>query len=320
MDSLALQPIGGDSAYLVGYVAGLATSVLWTVTSVLFTAAGRRLGATVVNAIRIVLAIGLLATAHVVITGVLLPDASGEQMFWLFLSGVIGLAIGDQALYLSFLVVGPRVALLVSTTAPLFAAAFGLLWLGEQLSTLAWLGVLMTITGVGWAVLERQPRRVDRVSSDPTDHPARTARGVMLAVIAAACQAAGLLFSKLGIGHGSLPPDQHMDPLAATLIRMMFAAAGVVPLIVVATMVHRRTTARRSIDRAGTVPVFASNAPRKRLIAQSLLLVGCGAIVGPFLGVWMSLVAADRAPVGIAQTLMSLSPVLDSADRRVALP
>ena len=34
-----------------------------------------------------------------------------------------------------------------------------------------------------------------------------------------------------------------------------------------------------------------------------------GAIAGPFLGVWMSLVAADRAPVGVAQTLCSLTPV-----------
>ncbi len=30
---------------------------------------------------------------------------------------------------------------------------------------------------------------------------------------------------------------------------------------------------------------------------------------GPFLGVWMSLVASDRAPLGVAQTLCGLSPV-----------
>jgi drug/metabolite transporter (DMT)-like permease len=34
-----------------------------------------------------------------------------------------------------------------------------------------------------------------------------------------------------------------------------------------------------------------------------------GAFVGPFLGVWMSLEAADRVPLGIAQTLVSLPPV-----------
>ena len=30
---------------------------------------------------------------------------------------------------------------------------------------------------------------------------------------------------------------------------------------------------------------------------------------GPFLGVWMSLVATDNAPVGVAQTLCSLTPL-----------
>jgi drug/metabolite transporter (DMT)-like permease len=37
--------------------------------------------------------------------------------------------------------------------------------------------------------------------------------------------------------------------------------------------------------------------------------VVCGAMVGPYLGVWMSLVACDLAPLGIAQTLCSLSPI-----------
>lgn len=35
-----------------------------------------------------------------------------------------------------------------------------------------------------------------------------------------------------------------------------------------------------------------------------------GAVVGPYLGVWMSLTAMDHIPLGIAQTLCSLSPVL----------
>ena len=39
------------------------------------------------------------------------------------------------------------------------------------------------------------------------------------------------------------------------------------------------------------------------------LFASGGAVVGPFLGVWMSLVAADHAPIGVAQTLCSLTPV-----------
>jgi len=32
-------------------------------------------------------------------------------------------------------------------------------------------------------------------------------------------------------------------------------------------------------------------------------------VTGPYLGVWLSLIACDRAPLGVAQTLLTLSPV-----------
>ncbi len=34
-----------------------------------------------------------------------------------------------------------------------------------------------------------------------------------------------------------------------------------------------------------------------------------GSIFGPVAGVWLSLVAIDRAPIGVASTLMSLTPL-----------
>lgn len=35
-----------------------------------------------------------------------------------------------------------------------------------------------------------------------------------------------------------------------------------------------------------------------------------GAVVGPFLGIWLSLIAVQHARLGIASTLMALPPVL----------
>jgi len=35
-----------------------------------------------------------------------------------------------------------------------------------------------------------------------------------------------------------------------------------------------------------------------------------GSVVGPFLGIWLSLQAVQMAPVGIAATLMALPPVI----------
>jgi drug/metabolite transporter (DMT)-like permease len=43
---------------------------------------------------------------------------------------------------------------------------------------------------------------------------------------------------------------------------------------------------------------------------QMRLWLAGGAFIGPFIGVWLSLFAVRNAPVGIASTLMALSPII----------
>jgi drug/metabolite transporter (DMT)-like permease len=276
---------------LIGPGAGLATSALWTATSIFFTAAARRIGPTRVNTFRILLAVLLHAITYRVLAQGWWPDADPRQVAYLALSGVVGLAIGDQALFVAFLYIGPRMAVLLATTAPLFATLFGYLALGETLPPIAWTGMLITVLGVAWVVLERRVSNIDAVSQ-------HFALGLGLAVLAAACQAAGMMLSKKGMGHGWLEPTERLDPQAATLVRMFFAAVAMIPVLCMRGLQERR---RR---RAGLIPPSTVNA------RAGFGFMVCGAILGPYLGVWMSLIATDRAPVGIAQTLCSLPPVM----------
>jgi drug/metabolite transporter (DMT)-like permease len=282
-----MLPIPED--YL-GHTAALFTSVLWTFTSMFFTAGGRRLGSSIVNAVRIPIAVALLATTHFILTGRWWPDLLPLQVLYLALSGFIGLSIGDQALFTAFVDIGPRLSMLLMTTSPIFAAAFGFAFLGESLSPLGMLGIVITISGVAWVVLERPKTEIGK-------HPPHRLRGIILAVVGAACQAGGLLLSKQGIGHGWLESDQHINPQAATLVRMSFAFLGVLPIFVASRLMQRRDRAAGRADR---------RIGSKRV---GYAFVVCGAMVGPYLGVWMSLVACDLAPLGIAQTLCSLSPI-----------
>jgi len=273
-----------------GQLAALSTAVLWTGTAMFFTAAGRRLGTTVVNASRIAIAIVLLGVAHRYLYGHWIPEAQPRQVLLLALSGVVGLSVGDQALFTSFAYIGPRLSTLIMTTSPIFAAALGWIVLGEGLGPRSLVGMMLTVGGVAWVVMERAP-----VTAVVKTH--HQLRGVLLAAVGAACQAGGLLLSKQGIGHGWLPADQRMDPQAATLIRMCFAGAGMGPILSIYVLREwRRRRAGRPVDRTGSRSV-------------GWMCTVAGAICGPFLGVWLSLVAANNAPLGIAQTLCSMVPI-----------
>lgn len=269
----------------IGVAAGLATSVSWVASAIAFTGAARRLGAVGVNAARLLFAVVMLGVTHRVLFGTYWPAMDDAQLVYLALSGLIGLTICDQCLFSAFLDAGPRLVLLVMTTSPLFALLFGGLGLGERVGPLALLAVLVTLGGVAWVVAERRDGARAR--------PPTWRRGVVLAVAAAALQAAGSMLSKRGIGHGVVAPERYLDPQAATLVRMTAGALGMVPIV----LWTRRRPGRRA-------------SPIEGRAGRGLLLAAVGAVFGPFLGVWASLVAFDRLEIGIAQTLCSLSPVL----------
>lgn len=287
-----LGPVVSVPDHLVGPLAGLGASVGWLFTSIFFTAASKRVGPTVVNTVRLFVAVAILLSMHRVVMGSWLPaEPSGAQVMFLALSGLVGLAIGDQCLFTAFVDLGPRLTLLIMTTSPIFAAVFGLASLGETLGAPEIVGVLITLGGVAWVVAERPPTRADDMP-----HPHRR-RGIVLAVMAAACQAGGALLSKLGMGHGIVGEAAHMAPLSATLVRMMFASVFVLPIYAVY---------RRQSKRARAVGIVPKRSGSREAGGAFIVL---GAICGPFFGVWMSLIAYDHDDLGVAQTMCSLSPV-----------
>lgn len=266
--------------------AGVGTSICWTASTLLFSTAGRRLGATAVNAARIWLALVCVVIAYRAVAGQWIPAARTEQFAWLAVSGFFGVCIGDQALLVAYNLIGPRLSSLVTTAAPIMAALCGIGLLGESITPVSWLGMALTVAGIVWVVAERSPK-----SATPPRH---VALGVMLALVSAGCQAVGLLMSKKGIGHGWLPKSEHISPLAASAIRIAAASVCVAPIVLARVL-------RRSA-RAAPPPGAVS-------VRQAWTCSVFGAVVGPFAGMTLSLYSADRVPIGIAQTLCSLSPI-----------
>ncbi|MEM8758319.1 MAG: DMT family transporter [Planctomycetota bacterium] len=283
-----------ETSIRIGAAAGLTTSLFWVLTSLFFAAAGRRIAVTWVNSIRIVFAILLLGGAQSVAFGSPVPMiGSAPHLAMLALSGLIGLSLCDQALFTAFVDIGPRRALLCMTTSPIFAVILGTVFLDERLGLVALAGILMTVVAVGFVVLER--------SGDAGEPTPRLRRGVILAMIGSVSQAVGGLCSRVGMGGVGLagvieplPVEDQIPPLSATLVRMVFGLFGMTPIVLAYVVLARRGTGEREPSRW----------------PAGLGLTACGAFVGPFLGVWMSLIAFKHAPLGIAQTMVSLSPVL----------
>jgi len=67
--------------FFIGQAAAIITSGLWTINSLLFASAGKKIGAISVNGYRIILAVFFLSITHLVLFGSIFSVASGEQ--WL---------------------------------------------------------------------------------------------------------------------------------------------------------------------------------------------------------------------------------------------
>jgi drug/metabolite transporter (DMT)-like permease len=266
----------------VGETAALATSCLWTITSLFFTSAGKKIGSLSVNAYRTVIAVGFLAVAHVIFLGTVVPFASVAQWFWMGASGIVGLVIGDGGLFAAFVTIGPRRAVLVMALAPIFAIFGAYLMLGELLPQLALVGVAVTLTGVIIVVLE---------SEEPSGEIAVSKRlkasGLLFALIGAAGQGIGLVLSKKGI---DLIPGTTLNPLSATLMRLILAASSIWLVLLIAGKWPHLRVAIKSKEGISNVTI--------------------GVFLGIFLGITFSMVAVTYTQTGVAQTLMSLMPVL----------
>ncbi|UCD74575.1 MAG: DMT family transporter [Phycisphaerales bacterium] len=289
----------------LGELASLGAALCWVFTSMAFAAAGRRIGPTAVNLIRIFLAVLVLLCIHRAVFSDWMPQVEARGLILLGVSGLIGLVIGDQCFLIALVDVGPRLTLLLATLAPPMAAILAWPMLDERLGGVQIAGIMVTLAGIAWVVLERP----DTSAGTPARRRHRL-RGIICGGLGGVCQATGLVLSKLGMGH---VPGEEMnatatvDPWSATLVRMVFAAGGIA--ILATSLRLGRRTMRASRNVAGNALAVGSGNRRAKPLGIAMLMVCVGVALGPVLGVWCSMVGVDRAEAGVAATLMAMSPV-----------
>jgi len=260
-----------------GELAGIATACCWTAAYILFTIAVRIAGPKWLNRWRLSVALALLLLVHWIVYRTPLPfEADLEKWGWLTLSGVIGFAISDACLFRALLHLGAHRTSLVTSLIPVISGLLAWAIFGEQLTLVQMLSSGAIVAGIALVI-----------SARPTSQEPATRKGIALGIMFAlgtvGAQSMRYILSKQALSGG-------FPVISANVVQILAATIAVW----LAALFGGRW--KKDMD------VF-----RNRRAALSMI---GGAIVGPFAGVTLSLVALAKAQIGIASTLMSLSPVL----------
>jgi drug/metabolite transporter (DMT)-like permease len=266
-----------DTPNHTGELASLAVAVFWTITALSFEYASKRVGSLAVNMIRLVIAFFLLGALTWFLRGLPLPvDATPFQWFWLALSGLVGLVLGDYFLFRSYTVISSRISMLIMTLVPPMTALIGWAMLGETMSLLHISGMFLTVGGIALAIFTRP----DSTGKIRLSYPLK---GIVFALIGAIGQAVGLVLSKYGM-------EGSYNAFAASHIRIIAGVAGYAIIIL-------------ALRKTGLVKTALKD-------ARGMRFIGLGSFFGPFLGISFSLLAVKYTDTGIAATIMAIVPIL----------
>ncbi len=261
----------------MGELAALLTAFCWAGSSIFFTMGGKEVGSVIVNRMRLVFAVILVLLAHWITQGTLLPvNAGWQRWMWLGLSGFAGLVLGDSFLFQAYILIGTRISMLLMAFAPVIGVIIAWLFLGETLSVLQIGGICLAVAGIAAVVMER---RNGQGHHDLKHY----ILGILCGFGGAMGQAVGLVLAKKGL-QGNFPA------ISGVAIRMLVSMISIWAVALSMGQIRR------------TIACYSN--------LKAVRAVALGSFVGPFLGVWFSLIGVQLTKVGIASTLNALTPII----------
>jgi len=258
-----------------GELAALSAAFLWALASVLYSRIGRYLSPLKMNLLKNVLAM-VMAMTVLLGEGRLFGGFDKYAIILLLLSGAAGIGVGDSAYFGALKYIGARRALLIMILSPPITGIMAFVFLGENLSAGAWLGVFITIAGVSWVITERAG------GSGLIGAPVKP--GIILGLLAAVGQSAGAVLSHAAFIH------LNISPIRSAVLRLF----GGTFIVIIAMPLMK--------DAAGH---GYRNLNSLRRWATILLTV----FIGTFLGIWLQQISLKYAAAGVAQTLFATSPL-----------
>jgi drug/metabolite transporter (DMT)-like permease len=255
-------------------LAALGTAIAIATSHIVATSATRHFGAFAFNRWRLLAALAILLPASLLRGGwdTVTPAGAGV----LALSGMIGIVLGDTAVYGCVARLGPRRAgLLYAMNAPL-TAILGFALLGENLAAVKILGIAMVAAGVTLAIAypTKEGGGWDYVEGS-------YALGIGLGLVGALGHASAVLIARPVMAAGT-------DPATAAGLRIAVALLGLAALTALPFRVFR-----------------SAGAWSPRQFGRAVL----SGWLGTGIGMTLMLLALSEGPAGIVATLASTTPI-----------
>ncbi|WP_114767851.1 DMT family transporter [Vibrio rhodolitus] len=255
----------------------LFAALMWAFSSVLSVIPAKHLGSFAYSRWRMGCASTILATMALMTGGwstVTMPAVSA-----MILSGLIGIFIGDTALFACLNRMGPRQSGLLFSCHAVFSTLLGYFLFSEAMTSFELLGGALVFSGVVLAIFfgrrGQSHNQLEKVQG-------RVGVGIALGLLAALCQALGGIIAK--------PVMQtEIDPVAASAMRMMTAFAAHSLLLLSGARIAK---AHHAIN----LKVFS--------------LTALNAFVAMAVGMTLILYALQEGNVGMVALLSSTSPII----------
>lgn len=264
---------------MIAYAAAVCAALFWAFGGLIAVTPVHRLGPIRFNRIRMPLVFIILSLMALVSGGWF--TVKSAYLGAIAFSSIIGIFLGDSALFFTINRLGPRrTSIIFATNAPM-TAIISFLVFNERLELLQIAGCCIVLSGVILAIVygttATSTHRWEQVRGS-------TLLGVATGLFAALCQAGGAIIIKPVMEQGA-------DPIAISAMRV-----GISGLLLSMTILNRR------INSAGE----QKGRPDTRLI----LWVALSGFVGMAMGMTFLLFALANGEAGIVTTLAATTPVM----------
>ena len=264
---------------MIGNAAALMAALCWAVGGLIAVTPVNRLGPTGFNRIRMPLAFIMLSVIAFFTGGWTNVDFS--YIWYIFFSSIIGIFLGDSALFYTMNKMGTRrTSILFATSAPM-TAIISFIVFGEKLSFPQIAGCSIVLFGVFLAIVfgttANQHHKWEQVKGSAL-------LGVLTGLISALCQASSAIIIKPVMALGA-------DPISISALRV-----GISSVFVIIYSWIRRNRLNSSVYSKPTIGLVA--------------WIACCGFIGMGLGMTFLLFGLSKGEAGIIITLAATTPVM----------